>query len=171
MIRREIQDWALQEDICILVPQVVWVLNKKRCKPNSPAFGRQSHKNIKTYPKHACCFQILLEGSVSKYSVCSSALMYNQQIWRREGIQEKYHLCLSFIVSSLGIIFGLWAKLQLLFCYANRNYMLSQKVSDQPISLEMNIPFHCTFNSSRSGANSVTKFLICMIYISTYIST
>lgn len=45
------------------------------------------------------------------------------------------------------------------------------KVSDQPVSLEMNIPFHCTFNSSRSEANSVTKFLISMIYISTYIST
>lgn len=54
---REIQNsWSLQEDICILVPQVVWVLNKKRCKPDSPAFGRQSHKNVVTYPKHACCF-------------------------------------------------------------------------------------------------------------------
>lgn len=95
--------------------------------------------------------------------------MYNQWIWRREGTQGKYYLCFSFTFSSSGIISGLWAKLQLLFCYANRNYMLSHR-EDHPTSLATNIFFHFTFNSSRSEANSVTKFLICMIYINTYIS-
>lgn len=125
-------------------------------------------QNSPTYTKHACCILIHLERSASKYSVCSSALMYNQQIWK-ESTRGKCHLCLSSLYFPLQAPLTSWAKQQLLACYANRNYMLSQ--SDQPIRLTVIIVFHCTFNSSRSKAISVTTFLRWMVYTNMFIPT